>query len=401
MKMIRVTGGTGKKLRATKDRPIFTVIPVVTTTGEDIDTTITILDTVVNTTDGAMVTTEGQILSNSFAITEFTSLDPSIGTVDVSGYVSWVSNGTVRIRCVTGTDIQVLRIFVSKVDPVAANVFVEWEEGSYARFIKDTIDTMISGISDGSEYLSTPIYEDREYNTLNFARRPTPPGYAKALTGNAFHGVVSPDNPFIGFFAITPRHVVGCTHAFAGNPNGAVDHTPGTIGFIDEFNVLHDRQLTHCLRITGFDIDLYLLDEDLPSSVQPFSIPPANIVSSFLPTLLQYPIPDLYTDRDGDLHIGASQGVYFSNVWSKNWPDAPYVSFFDYPREGTSGHPYFLPTPDYRFMIVGLFTSPMGGPSFHTQDWPALITEIDTLAGISTGYEPHIANLSECNNYGA
>jgi len=87
--------------------------------------------------------------------------------------------------------------------------------------------------------------------------------------------------------------------------------------------------------------------------------------------------------------------VIFLNAASEE-----FYGFFDLPQPGTSGKPVMIPYSSSGLALVTTFTSAFSGPIYHSLNWSSIISTLDALAGVSTGYLPNVVSLSAFTNFG-
>lgn len=232
-------------------------------------------DAVYDEHDPADITTEQQIefqpaVGNPSA-PEYTSLDPSIGTVDSSGYVTFVSDGDARIniRSEEFGNGDLTRRIVAPVSFDSGIIFQEmnrWASGSAARADFDLVDPNLSTPSPETAYqLFTAIDNIGHTYTRN-----TSPWIDWDLTcvpaqtgsGQTFHGT-----------AITPRHVMFADHFKPGLGT--------TLYFVDATNTVYSRTLSSVVSVqdnesNNVDCSVGLLSSDLPAQITPAKLLPAN-----------------------------------------------------------------------------------------------------------------------------
>ena len=101
----------------------------------------------------ALVNHHAQVTASVFC--EFTSLKPSIATVDASGAVTRVGNGTARILAHSAKCQKSIDVAVSQVGGQTINSFLRYVSGSLARHCADAVDAAIAGKTPSSRCQST------------------------------------------------------------------------------------------------------------------------------------------------------------------------------------------------------------------------------------------------------
>ncbi len=338
--------------------------------------------------DGARILNEIQLSTELDVQPVYTSLTTGIATVDADGYVTRVTDGIARIRCVVGPNVQIQKVPVSEVDPTDTVSFSSWRAGSLAKYATDRINALIDGVTPSST--TRAVFNGAYRNGSLFGD-----AYVEALTAIAktING-----SPWIAPTAITPRHVVSCWHAG--------DYT-GCVGvWVDSEGNEHPRTLIASrVRVNSRDLNLYLLDSDLPEEIVPMPILPEN-AADFLPTLSPwnpgFRVPVLYVDRNNILNINTLGQIHTGGMgFVYPLVGSDYFSFADAPREGTSGKPLMLPYGATQLVMVSNYSGPSNGPSLHPVNWGAEIAALDASASVSTEHIPSVADFSAYDDFGA
>lgn len=310
--------------------------------------------------ESSEVRTDGQIPYLISDSPSFTSQTPSIATVDSSGYVTRVTNGTAKILVEAGPNRQNVFVPVSYQTGEETVSLSSWATGSLAKFVTDRIASLTAGV------VPSPATRSR-FSGSCFCL-----SYLGAMTGVA---IEVNGSPWMGFTAITARHVITVAHI--GDYSGRkILFGDGTL-----------RTLTHRYVVPGVDIAVYLMDSQVPNTVRVLRLLPSDL-SLYLPNP-QYGVPLLFLDRNDYVNIG-STGFINSSAFSVSRYNGVNSGFYDFPQEGTSGKPVMITTnlASVSLSIIGLLTYPESGPSLHALDWTSIIPAVDSLAGISTGLQP-------------
>ena len=184
--------------------------------------------------------------------------------------------------------------------------------------------------------------------------------------------------------AITPRHIICATHYKIA--------VGSTIRFITNQNSVVDRTVVGTVSIGSSDIEIQILDSDLPSSITPCKVLPSNY-ASYLPTDLAL-MPFLALDQEEKGLVGEIRTV-FPDTKTVNWLSQPNnqastaqrrafgeeVALFD------SGNPMFFVTKTQLWLFSTAFHS-FDGPllSNYISEINTAINTLDTAQGISSGY---------------
>lgn len=359
--------------------PNYTVESVENLIEEGSSSTETHHDAVVNVTDFSVVDFNAQIFTDAFTDTIYTSMN-EVATVDDFGKVERIINGKAIIEAQVGPNRQKLEIQVYRQDPIDLTVFTEWVSGSIAHFVDARIRTLTQSISPSDQ--TRLIFQGNTRNSQLFCA-----AYQESMTGMARY---CDGSSHIGYTAITKRHVVSCYHS-----NTALS-TGQTLTFVTQAGQEINRTITHAYRVGSTDILMYLLNQDLPTSIKPLKIFPSNL-SNYIKNP-QYRFPLLYSDRNNLMNIMSSKNID-SNSLLFNAASEEFYGFFTIPQTGTSGKPILIPVSNSELAIFCTFTTPFSGPAYHARNWSTLIASLDVLAGISTGYTPTTANLSAFTSF--
>lgn len=369
----------------------FTVTPIPHTISVSGETTSLVVDEdrEVTTITPAIVDHTWQLSPSILGVT-FEAATPAIATVDADGLVTRVGDGLAKFYAKTNSLKKLIAVPVSRQGGQSILSFISWVDGSAAKHVTDNIETRIAGKTPETATLN--IFSTANSTSKEYIRSSTVwcADYHQALTGccawqsNYGNGLTRAQT------AITPRHIVGAAHYNTPVTIG------GTIRFITAEGVVVDRKVTHTKRIGTTDIQLTVLDADLPASITPVKALPVNWADYLrnmgdkLPCLLrnQYGearILDLYS-----LH--PTHANFSSNMPSTRsaWRRTLVV--------GDSGGPAMLMV-NGELALITTWTSPTSGPAYQAIDWPTEIAAIDALAKINTGYLPERIDLSSFTNY--
>lgn len=285
---------------------------------------------------------------------------------------------------------------------------VEWREGSYARFINDTMLAMLSGVTASNTTRSRfiPYQDGLNANITEVTHNPDLfcAAYMPALTAKTERmrqGLGGVQTYHLGGVAITKRHVVATAHQGVFNPGDFYYGFRGTDG------VLHWRGVIASYLVgSAQDLVVYLLDSDLPNVVLPIKVAPLNLddcIKYGNGLLKSIPAPNslrgflcLFTDRNALVNVCRSSALLSYPSFEN--PLAPYEGFFTTPIPGTSSNLQAFPLPSNGLLLIGSITTP-GSASRRILDWPDIISVLDSSAGICTGYVPEIADLTSFTNY--
>lgn len=380
--MIVYDPSSGYDLKSESFAPVYEVkeIQIIVTPGTS--TPGIVKDANVLNQDAATVLKQAKIDGPINPSPSFTSLTPLVASVSSDGFVARVSDGTAKIRADYGGDSQRFDIPVKLEDSAVATSFVSWRAGSLAKFVNDRINTLITGLTPSDA--TRRLFDGAIRNPSMFFSP-----YAQGLTSVAY---AVGGSPYMGFTAITARHVVGCSHIG--------DYSGQQVSFVTTANVRVNRTLVKAYFVPGYDADtaVYLLDSALPTSIVPAKLAPTN-VGNYLPNA-KFPVPFIFPDRDQLINIARSSRLDAAKVQLYPFSDSR-AGFYNLPQDGTSGKPIMIPygSSASSLCILGTFTYRESGPSLHALPWTSIIPALDASAGVSTGLQPVRASFAAFTAY--
>ena len=271
--------------------------------------------------------------------------------------------------------------------------FNSYVPGSLAYQCVTNTQARTNGLTPASE----AMFSTASWSTTNFVRNPN---FWLAFAPEKTAIVIGQGNPLtgeIGDAAVSPRHVINCAHAPFGVGNKLL--------FIDDngSDVWRTVMANKNYGYPGSDINVALLDSDLPSTVNPFKILPTKCVA-WLPTLTNSPTLHIVAaNQDKKVFpklLGKSPWdsillVNSSALWlGTNWN----VTI----RSGDSGHALMLLV-GTNLVLLSHWTS-AGSGTFYS--YPTNFTLIDagmhylsTNNDLSSDYQLSTVNLSAFPTY--
>jgi hypothetical protein len=375
------------------------------------------------------VKTEGNLSIVPFppsAIDVLECLDPTIATLN-GNKLEWVSNGTARVLAKI---LGITRQAKFAVSTVAAQEFTEYlsfAAGTFGKDVTDAIDGAIAAVTAETAATVNTVYSTQNHTDGIYVRNPdcwakdfdltcTSPWNSTAANGMA--GT-----------AISPRHVVFAQHWYVLNN--------ATMRFVTQDNQVITRTLKNSVYVgasTGAnkwtDINIGILDADLPESITPAKILPADWTDYFpttsstnslgtthLNALLRFPI--LYLDQEEKALVGEWMYTRLANVSANNYPHMGWVPpavnstrrlLYELPISGDSGNPNFAIV-NGETVLLFCFYGAGGGPdlSQYKTEIEAAMATLSNGQGLSVGeitngntpYTLSIADLSGFTNTNA
>lgn len=314
------------------------------------------------------------------------SSDESVFTIDQGGTVTRVSDGTAQVIAATEFRKKVLALTITSFG--SARVLQSSGEpasGSLRKAVEEAIYNDIQGVTASDS--TKKIFNGNAFNANC---------WASAIDWTALRQQANSR----GAVAITPRHIIGVEH-----------YKPtGTFRCIASDGAVITRTVTHGANVgppnssDNYVTDLYIgfLDSELPETVSPVKVAPANI-ADYLPTLAARDVPLIGTDQEKKATLMAIS--FFSStrtVFRKLLNNSHRQSFYEPKITGDSGSPAFLWDGNQLILLTSYsFGGAGSGPPIHALHTQinAAIASADTSAGISTGYTLTSADLSGYTNY--
>jgi hypothetical protein len=373
----------------------------------------------------------------------FSSSDEGIATVDASGVLTVVSDGEVTITVTVSRTSDSYSISNSTKVSVSISAgasidYISNKAGTAGEAMNNRLETLVSN-SDPST--AKPRFSSVNTSTNTFTRN-------EDFWGIGLSGLsaVSPNNSRGGNrragTAITKRHIictahyplyVGDTIDFVANISGSTTAVTRTIQKVKTHPLYAGQSGNYC-----YDVQICLLDSDLPSGIDIMEIIPSNAGDytgqyDWMSTAIA--VFDQEQKGLTRLQTILSKGIYFGSELEKHWfsstPPSSMVNGLSYIPSflgfsttsdrvstrlvsntdelytlnenivvGDSGAPNCFVLGS-KLVLIGLNTTPSAGAYLSNliSDINQLITDVDTLAGISTGYTVTECDLSAYPTY--
>lgn len=362
----------------------------------------------------------------------YTSSNESVATINSQGVISVISDGEVVITVTITSDTD--GVSISNSIPVYVSTstgasidYIQSATGSAGKAFNDSLETLISSSDPAT---AKPRFSSRDLSTKTFTRN-------EDFWGTSLSNLsaISPNNSRSANkrsgTAITKRHIicaahyplyVGDTIDFVSNVSGSATATTRTI----------KRMKMHPLYAGSsggykYDIQICLLDSDLPSDIDIMEILPnnsedytgqygwmgtASVVfdkeQKGITKLQAALISGFNTTPPKSMLNGLSyrpEAIGFSSTsdFVSTYPLSNTNKLYKLNEEvvsGDSGSPNCFVLGS-KLVLIGVNTFPAGGtylPPF-ISDINQLITDVDTLDGISTGYTVTECDLSAYPTY--
>ena len=290
----------------------------------------------------------------------YDSLTPSIATVDASGSVARVADGTAAIIARGFRYTQRLDLAVSRAGGQTTSTFNGWAAGSLAAHLAAQIDNRIAGKAPAS---ARPIFSTLDHVTPNYVRSvacwaadvdlTAIPAWSSLWDSGALTcGLVAPD------VAIGAKH----TGANVGTQ----------FRFVTAANQIVTATVAQIADVAGTDIRVLRFAVALPSSITPAKVLPAtwaNYLPSLAGAMAGCVVPSLTTDQEKKALV--EDVLLLAGVNYAQPTDPTRLSFYEGTYSGDSGSPNYLLINGTLVMLDTWYTggngSPGYGPALHTR----------------------------------
>lgn len=329
----------------------------------------------------------------------FSSDNPSVATVDSNGRITRVSDGLAKISfeaiSPTGGYLKKqISYSVSRTSGESSNVFNSFVVGSLARSIYDNIDSRIAGLIPSDT--TTKLFSTQDYDGASYVWNTSFWGYGVDYTavvaGISFTDCCLPgDHERRAGVLVSPRHVAFADHFFKQN---GVPTSGVTVRFIKQDGTIITRTITNYLQVGSTDIDIALLDSDVPAGISFVKVLSTDW-ASYLPSLVAptaststIPVPSLnllggayiYPDTDKQGYLREFAYISNSNTVFYNPTIAQRLAFIGRTyQNGDSSNPSFLII-ENELVLLDTTTGPGGDGPFYADNISAINSTMDSLS---------------------
>lgn len=249
----------------------------------------------------------------------------------------------------------------------------------FKRLLTQAVDNRIVGADPATQ---KELYTTQNHSSSSYVRNANfwLDSHKQALTCISPYN--SHENNKRAGVALTPRHVVCATHY-------KVD-VGSTIRFVTATNTVVNRTVVGTESIGSSDIEIQILDSDLPSTITPCKVLPSDY-TNYLSTVRYMPFLALDQEEKGLVGELVSASEVTNNA---KWLRYPYQSstaqrksFGEELITGDSGNPMFFVTKT-QLWLFSTAHLPYQGPllSEYISEINTAINTLDTAQGISSGY---------------
>lgn len=316
----------------------------------------------------------------------FESATPGVATVDGSGVVTRVSDGTAKINLkvipLQGAHLKKQISYPVERTTAVVNSFNSFVAGSLGKHIYDDIDARINGVtaSDATTKLFSTQDEGSGTYVWNTDFWAYGVDWTPIVAWNSYSDCCPPgDAERRAGVLISPRHVILANHYTI--PNGQ------TVRFIEQDGDIVTRTVSSQAQVGSTDIKILLLDSDVTAGIGFVKVLPSNY-NDYLPSLFPTFDPGSATSTVSVPSVNLLGGSYIESDSDKQGylRELSYLSL----NYGTS---YTTPTIADRLAFFGrnYYTGDSGNPSFLIINDEAVLISITSSFG---GYGPSIADYA-------
>lgn len=307
----------------------------------------------------------------------YESLTPSVATVDSSGLVTRVSDGTATVRCTIGGVTKTKQFVFETVEGGTTDIWAGFATDSLAYHLSQQVDTRLAGKSAAT---ALRVFTTQNHGTSTYVRNPNfwAADRAQALScvsvWNSRYGAVG------GGYAFTLRHFAHAAHLplFAGD----------TVRFVLSDNTVVQRTIVGAANaVNAGDMRIATLNSDLPETIPPAKVLPSNI-RDYLPRLnLKIRVPGIFFDQE---EKGTVQDIFSipTEIVENIVPlDEKRREFWEQPIGGDSGNGggNFVED-EFVGFGTGFHWANLSPSTAQNAAINAAILASDASGGVSTGY---------------
>lgn len=249
---------------------------------------VTIGDAIFNRETAATVRKDAQLIAPFGAV--FTSLDTDIATVNASGLVQSVGTGSVGILARYNSAIRRYDFTAGANGGQTVDTFASY----VAESVGETINQETDALLDGELAIYSAVNDGAGEYTRNTAC------WAAGIDLTAIPVWNSVRGSRANGIAITSRHVLHASHVSVG--------IGATLRFVTNGNVVVTRTIT-AIDDVGIDLQIATLDSDLPETITPAKVLPAD----WQDDLTIGSIPLVCADQSRGIFVRDTTAYYESN----------------------------------------------------------------------------------------
>lgn len=355
----------------------------------DTNTQVIIDDAVYDRHTDATTVSDFNLVVESNETPIYTSTNSSVATVDVNGYITYISDGTttIYIDCIQQGKLGV-ELTLNTSGGQTTDVLVGWAEGSLADEVNSNVDNAIAG-TDAS--LAKNIFSSQDHDNGIYSRNTSNWAYQWVQEMTCISPWNSAGVHTRAGTLITRRHIIHAAHYSLS--------TGHVMRFVDVNNVVHERTIVGAKSHPDYsphypDIRIAVLDSDLPASISHCKMAPSTLDDYFTFTTTRHPC--LLLDKEEKALI-ADLNYINTRIGFKYPTDPKRLEYSETIIGGDSGNPSFIIIDDELVLLSVRTYGGAGAGTFVGGQIDAinqLIVDVDVIAGDSTGYTVELKDLS-------
>ena len=268
-------------------------------------------------------------LSEADGTFNFTSINPSVATVDSFGTVNWVSNGEANINVYNNKRTRQVAFPVNQVT-ASSNVVSSFTTNSLAFSVSSSVNNLINGLLPTTQSYNLLQYIDDANKIYQW----NPNLWCKVdLTCIP---VLRNDDLQVGKGVLVSSDIlITANHVTAGNK----------YYFLDKYNTTVSASVSSSYNIPNTDILVVRLASPVTASVKPAKVLDGTAISGSInryfstSSLQSYSLPAVFTNQYRTMKIGVwTEGVYFSTLTTIYRPSNNWLSWYSPTIGGDSGN---------------------------------------------------------------
>ncbi len=314
-----------------------------------------------------------ELVVNSLAGVQYTSLNTGVATISSSGAITRISDGVTGILVSTPWLTKRIDLTLSTEGGLTSVVGNSWATGSLAKYASDAVDTRIAG---KTPLVALPLFNGNLWNAGCWVADVD-------LTSIALgRGTL-----------ISPRHILMATHYAIYS---------GTITFKQPDGTNITRTLTSTTGSAGGDLTVGVLDSDVPAGISFARIMPSGWASKLPNVRVGIPVIALNQFQKAyvmDLYnLSLLDPTTLGHLVSMTQPsDTTRKSFYSNLIAGDSGHPVFMIINGLAVLLNVWHYGGLGGSG---DDLSYYISGLNSaMASLGGGYTVTTADLSSFTNF--
>lgn len=274
------------------------------------------------------------------------------------------------------------------VPPVSSSLttqFNRFVSSSLANHLQTNLVANTNGVASEAMFSTQDFTHTNFVPNVNFWLKVAPEKTGIVIA----HG--SPLTSSIGGSAVTPRHVLNCNHAAFGAGQ--------SLFFVDDNGTAVCRTVTQSVYLGSNDVQVMILNADLPATVHPFKVLPASYTNQ-LPNAASGRLALVGMNQD-NVMMPKTGSFSYAPAWYVIAPsDSTWGNWSVTIRGGDSGHPLMM-LAGTNLVLLSHWWYVVGGPdySFNTAAINTKLHYLSTNNAAGSDYQLQPADLSAFPSY--